>query len=175
MVLVKCLRPRLKWTPEEDDYTGFYSVDENGAMAPDKVAQAGAEDSSDDEFCLIGTRDISAMPVVTAFPRVIASDDESDGDSGDGGDVSLSNTEVRLLEGGVVSDKDTALERSVTLRNRCLMTLLVMVMMPMMLRLQQGRADPRRGQRRKTKSKKEFSLKGGRISMIEYLEENYEV
>ena len=110
------------------------------------------------------------MPVVTAFPRVIASDDESDI-----GDVSLSNTEVRLLEGGVVSDKDTALERSVTLRNRGLMTLLVMVMMPMMLRLQQGRADPRRGQRRKTKSKKEFSLKGGRISMIEYLEENSEV
>ena len=38
---------------EEDDYTGFYTVVENGAMTPDKVAspqEAVAEDSSDDEF-----------------------------------------------------------------------------------------------------------------------------
>ena len=88
---------------EEDDYTGFYTVVENGAMTPDKVAspqEAVAEDSSDDEFGqkdMIGTGVIGAMPVVTAGPNM-AEDADSDED------VCLSDTEVMLLGGGAVSD-----------------------------------------------------------------------
>ena len=40
---------------EEDDYTGFYTVVDNGAKAPDKFVtpeEAGVEDSSEDEFSL---------------------------------------------------------------------------------------------------------------------------
>ena len=90
---------------EEDDYTGFYTVVENGAMTPDKVAspqEAVAEDSSDDEFGqkdMIGTGVIGAMPVVTAGPNM-AEDADSDED------VYLSDTEVVLLRGDVVSDGD---------------------------------------------------------------------
>ena len=121
---------------EEDDYTGFYTVVENGAMTPDKVAspqEAVAEDSSDDEFGqkdMIGTGVIGAMPVVTAGPNMAEDADRDE-------DVCLSETEVMLLGGGAVSDQDggdggeTGHEDADTR----VMTLLVMEMMLVTLRL----------------------------------------
>ena len=70
---------------DNDDYTGFYTVVQNGAKAPDKavntvVASAEvAEDSSEGEFGLrdmVGTGVIGDRPVITAMPSLVASDDE---------------------------------------------------------------------------------------------------
>ena len=99
---------------EEDDYTGFYTVVEKGGKAPNIVVaptEGGAEDnsSSEDEFGLrdmVGTGVIGALPVVTAMPRLVSSDDEGD-DSEEEDDISLSDTEARLLAGRDVGDQDT--------------------------------------------------------------------
>ena len=82
---------------------------ETGEKPPDtEGAPAGDEESSEDEF---GLRDVAGTGVVgarlvvmiTAMPSFEVSDDDSDDDE----DISLRDTNTRLLEGRDVGDQDT--------------------------------------------------------------------